>query len=184
MDYFVIRRATPEGAPRELEINPRPTYNQYAGEKVAIPPSGSVVTISKLKGILDIWWMGSNFLMSHKALDIVKEIGDTHFEAFPVTLAAKSGKRDDQSTQIVNLLDNVSCMNKKASKFDVDEDNKNYIDTIHKLVLDKTKIPPERHLFRLGEEETVIIACSELVDKWKAIQVRGVKFVKSEEYKS
>lgn len=184
MDYYVVDRDPPEDAPRELEMSPRPKFKHFSGEKVTIPLSGIVITMSKLKGVLDFWWFGSNLLMSRNALDVVKIIGETNFEAFPVTLVAKSGKRDAESTQIVNLLNNVSCMNKETSKFDVDEDDENNVHWIQKLVLDKTKIPSNRHLFRLEESPDVVIVSDALAEKWKAANLRGVDFIKPEKYKT
>lgn len=182
--YYVLERDVPDDAPSKLGVGPDAPSGLWRGEKLAIPLSGAVVMLSKLKGVLDVWWAGMYFLMSQKAIEAVKSIGEADFEEYPASLVTKSGKRDDESTRIVHLLNNVSCMNKKASKFDVDEDDKHWIDRIHKLVLDQSKIPSGRHLFHLAEKPTLEIASSALVEKWKAAKVRGVEFVRPEEYKS
>lgn len=182
MDYFVLDRSTPEDAPDDLDLDPAPPSGMWRGEKLIFPLSGVVVTLSKLKGVLDFWWLGAYFLISQKALAAVRSVGETSYEEYPVTLITKSKKRDEESTRIIHLLSNISCMDKKASEYEVNEEDENDIRRIHKLVLDKTKIPGSRHLFRLAESATVIVASDALVKKLEKVNVRGVKFVKPEEY--
>jgi hypothetical protein len=176
MNYFALKAATPEDAPDDLDLSKLPPDEWFFGKPFKSPKV--VIKLSKLKNILDIWWCGSWFLMSGRAIDVLRGVGETHFQEHPVTLVAH-GTRDSDSARIIHLLDRVSCMDKKASKFT--SDSRGQVDEVTRLVLNEKKIPKKRHLFELGEAG-VIIADEQLVKEWQAIKVRGCKFVPLEEY--
>lgn len=116
--------------------------------------------------------------------DSLKAVGETRYQEFPVSLVTKSGKRDEDSVRIVHLLDHVTCIDKKASDFEVSKDDEDHICAIHSLVFDKSRIPHDRHIFKLAEHAETIVVSATLAARWQDVGVRGAAFIKPEEFSS
>jgi hypothetical protein len=139
------------------------------------PPLGEVeVQVTSLRRIPDIWWIGPLLAVSDRVLQVIKESGETHFELFSMSLTAK--KQDLRGGMfVVNLLDNIPCLERRASSFSVDEDG--LIKKISRLVVDESQIPEGRTLFRLAEKADLVLARPKLVQRLQQSAFRGVRFI-------
>jgi hypothetical protein len=109
----------------------------------------------------------------------METVGEGHVETFAVTLESPGAKPDATSMRIVNLLDSVACLDRGASDFDEDGDG---IWDIRHLRLREEEIPPDRRLFRLAEQSSVVIARKDLVEHFVAKNLQGVRFVTLENF--
>lgn len=185
--YFVVKEMALDDEPRVLSMNYSEGQFKWAEEistniTFGLPvkePVGEIVCeLSKLNGVLDIWFL-KNFI-SRRALDVVKGLGETHFQDWPVTLKTRKGKIDREAIRLINVLEPLSCIDRKHSKIVFEEND--CLGPIELLVLDEIKIPKDRHLFRF-KEGIEYVASAELVAAWQAIGVRGGKFIAPEEYR-
>src|SRR5262249_7458615 len=105
----------------------------------------SLTVVSRLGAV---WPVGPYTLMRPEILEEIRLLGESHIEDFPVRLklAKLKGKTDQKSFRLIRLLNHVPCMDVKKSKFGVDG---HFIEKITHLTINESKIPSDRHLFRM-----------------------------------
>lgn len=182
MVYYVLRRHSTDDAPEVDGVEPLGFWpaSVFSGSCFPTTFPEVIVTLSSLKHLENVWWAGSWLLMSELFLTHLRSLGETHLEEWPVTLRTSSGKTDRDSHRLVNLLDNVSCFNRKASKFELNEDRN--VRRITKLEIHEDKIPTNRHLFRMAEASNVVLASGTLKQVWESAGIRGARFQAIDEY--
>ena len=72
-----------------------------------------------------------------------------HMEYLPVTIIDHKGRTASSKHVIVHPVEPVDCIDAAQSVFDLSRINKNRINSFKKLVLDTTRIPADRQIFRL-----------------------------------
>jgi hypothetical protein len=82
-----------------------------------------------------------------------------HVEYLPVTIIDHKGRAASTECVIVHPVEPVDCIDTAQSVFDCSRINKTRINSFKKLVLDTTRIPADRKIFRLK-------------GFWKAVVVR------------
>ncbi len=171
--FFLADFVTPDDAPTVHKVLPLAPSGMFLGRRITPPIVEVKVHVTSLRPPPDLWWLGPYLAISEQVLQILNDSGETFFELFPLRIVAK--RQCSQFTMVVlNLLDNVPCLNRELSNYSLDEDG--LVARIDRLVIDETQIPPERLLFRLGEKADLILARHVLVEQLQRSQVRGVQF--------
>ena len=120
MRYLGCR--TPESAPDVVDLDPVAPYGMFFGRPLREWPATVTVRVTRLSHIPDVWWVGAYLLASRKCLSVLRGLGETSFEEFPIALVDSRGRRDPDALRILNLLGNISCVDTKHSRFEADED--------------------------------------------------------------
>jgi hypothetical protein len=177
--YLAVQRKTPEDAPQCLELSPGTPFGMSLGKRV--DPGPIVITYSRLQGIPSAGWVGNIFYMAPRFVEIVRQLGEMRLQEFPITVRDRRGETKIDAIVGVVTLDNVPCLDRTASKFEVDEDDPEEIDEMKSLVLDEARIPADRHLFRVAEFISALIVSRPLAERLTANGITGVRF--SEKYR-
>jgi hypothetical protein len=173
--FYIVDRSTPEDAPDVIKVIPTAPFGMFLGKPLSPPLPEVTVRLTALRRILDIWWIGPYFVVSSAVLEELTRIGETQFESIPLILLDRRGKRHKGTHLIINMLNNVSCLDANRSIFTRDEDG--FVRQIDKLVIDGSHVPSERYLFRLDEGEHLTLARDVLVARLQGLSVRGVRFL-------
>ena len=84
---------------------------------------------------------------------------------------------------LAQLVGSLSCIDREKSDFDISHMKEGQILTFRRLVLDHSKIPKDKHIFRLGEMRQLIIVSKDLAYKiYRVHNCRGMIFQIMEEY--
>jgi hypothetical protein len=173
--FFIVDRSTPEDAPDLIDIDPPVPFGVFLGKPLRPPLREVRARLTSLRRVLDIWWISPYFVASSAVLAELMHIGETHFETIPLVLLDRKGNSLKGTNLIINLLDNVPCFDAGRSVFTRDEDG--FVRQIDKLVIDESRVPPDRYLFRVEEGEHLILARDALVARFQALSVRGARFL-------
>ncbi len=170
---WYLARRTPESAPDVLNLDPLAPYGIFFGKPLVGWAGAVTVKVTRLSGIPDLWWVGAYLLASRKCLSVLRGLGETGYEEFPVTLVDTRGRRDLDSLRVLNLLGNVSCVDAERSRYETDEDG--IITRFLELRLAEQRLPPGRHMFRLEEKETIILISDACAASFEAEGMTGVR---------
>lgn len=96
------------------------------------------------------------FVVSDKLKSILMSAGSA-IEFFPVRIRNHKMRTDKRRYYCANVLEYVSCVDHDQSDYRTNNLLKDQIFRFKKLVLDESKIPPEKKIFRLGEMKHLII---------------------------
>src|SRR5467141_102070 len=120
--FFVLKFSTPQGTPESFNVFPPAPFWLFLGRP--LPRSFRLVTIimDKLKGIPDIWTNGPYVILATRVIEVMRNLGETHFEDVPLALVSRKGETEANSFRVINFLDNVVCLNKEASEYRLNED--------------------------------------------------------------
>jgi hypothetical protein len=163
-----------------ISVEPLDVSELYFGKPIPQPLRPIVVRVNTISNPRNIWWAGGYLIVDLKWLAALQLVGESNFELFPVSFADGHGKRDDTSFRFMNLLNNVDCMDMNLSNYDVDEDG--FVAHVWRLVIDESRIPSDRHLFRIKEIESTILASDALMEQVIETIDRGAKFVRVEDF--
>jgi len=184
--YFVIQYYWPDdrSEPFVKAIEPLgvPGMSKFAGKPFPASFPEMRIIIYQLGQMPDICIQNCHLCMTPDCISRLQEVGETHFETWPVRIVAQTGGEDAESLRIVNLLDNVSCMDMEKSQFKLDRSPPHDILKIRRLVLDESRIPADRHLFRMAEFETVFLISEPLRDLFVADGLPAFLFQPSHEF--
>lgn len=113
-------------------------------------------------------------IASSRAREVLESEGVTgdSVEYLPFTLLDKRGRRVKKQFYVVNLLQRVSCMDRKDSDF-VGSKIDGEVLTLSSLKLLEERIPPEAKLFRLDEFPETLIIRSDLVQRLRDEKLTG-----------
>lgn len=178
--YHVVYPATPEDAPVLVHLSDTP-FGMSLGKPVDVTEP-VVATFTTLTGLQAAGWLGNIFFMAPQFVEEVKQLGERRLFECPIVARDEAGRTRDDAIVGVVTLDNVSCLDKKASVFEVSEDDPDDIVEMRSLALDESRIPEDRHLFRVAEFCTALIASHQLKERLVARGITGVKFVPPKDY--
>lgn len=133
MPYFVLQMCSSDDAPELDTVQPLGAWptDPFAGKPFPRSFPQPVVTLSSLDRLDDVWYAGPWLLMSRNFISTLRSCGETQFEELPVTLRSHMGEVNQKSHRLVNILGNVSCLNKKLSQVELNQDG--YIRKIMRL---------------------------------------------------
>lgn len=103
-------------------------------------------------------------------------------EFHPVDLICEEDGSVDTSYYFLNILNNVECLDRKKSDFDLFHPDYDIIVSINKMVLDKTKIG-DRDIFRIAEYPTLIVHSNDLKVRIENQNLSGFTFRDIREYR-
>ncbi len=136
--------------------------------------------MNRLRGIPDVSRVGSYWIVSRSVLTALETCGESRFEVFPVVFRSVAGKADTTSFHILNPLDNITCMDMRASEYSLDEDGQ--VSEVRRLVIDEGAIGSRRHLFRIEECSYVVLVSRELGEQLRRREARGCALKKISDY--
>lgn len=153
MPYYVVRNYWPAPLYADIhEVRKPGARDVYAVSGQPLPkelPTLSV-TVGTLEHLPAFFRASIYLLMNQTAIEAVRRSGEHRFELRPVTVTGIIGGVDECSYQHVHPLDLVECLDISKSVVDLSEWD-GTIEQIHRLVLDESRIPTDRHLFQLKE---------------------------------
>ena len=83
---------------------------------------------------------------------------------------------------IVHPVEPVECLDLKKSGAKIDKFNKDVIESVKKLVLDKKRIDPKRELFRAKRFYDVIFVRRELAESLDEAGFSGLRWIELSDY--
>ncbi len=96
------------------------------------------------------------FIVSEKLKNVLGNTGE-EFEFFPVKIRNHEKKIIDSPYYLANLLGSLACLDKEQSEYVINPMNTDRAMYFSKLVLDETKIPKGKKIFRLKEFPELLI---------------------------
>ena len=103
-------------------------------------------------------------------------------EYLPVTILDHKGRAASSDYFIIHPIHPVDCL--KLDEFDITWDvlNENCIDTIARLMIDESRIDPDRLMFRVKFLEGVILFRRDLAGAIDAMGFTGIEWVELDDY--
>ena len=106
----------------------------------------------------------SAMVVSAKLADALRAQNVAKLEYLPVKIIDHKGKVASKDYSILNPLELVDCIDREKSKFRPSRILPEEIDKFDQLVLDETRIPEDRLLFRMKGFNDIALASKSLVD--------------------
>ncbi len=149
--------------PKELDSI---SWKMTEGIPVDNYPDGDVIwdlDIQKGKKPLDYVPNCCGIVVISSLLKNVLTENSTNYEYYPVKLRNSKKRVSQEQYWIANLLDIVHCTDMKNSDYRMSFIEPGQVGRFRRLVLDESKIPEDKKIFRLGEEKTVIVVRYDLL---------------------
>lgn len=118
----------------------------------------------------------SKLLLVSEKLKSILESHKVNCEYFAVAILDKNGRRIDKKYFIVNVLDVVDCIDIEKSSFEMNCINKDQVLYFDKLVLDVSKVPEDKSIFRLKDKTDQVIINHMLARKLLDAGCTGIDF--------
>ncbi len=106
-----------------------------------------------------------------------------NLEFFPIELINQESNERSNDYYIMNILNNVECLDRNKSKFELFHPDLDIITKITRLVLNKNEITDSRHIFRLDELPNIIIVSDELKTEIEKKEHSGLVLLPTIKYK-
>lgn len=121
---------------------------------------------------------------SERLRKAIEALAPPSVEYLPVAVVDHKGRVTQPPTFIVHPVSPVDCVDRVASEAKASAIDPGSIDSVKRLVIDASRVPPERTLFRLKDLWGVIVARRALAEAIVAGGFSGVEFIAPEAYKS
>lgn len=118
-------------------------------------------------------------ILSENFRQFLQEQGVTNIQYFDLTIEETQTKQTYKNYKVANLLDVVNCIDTEKSELIYDDGE---IDEIDKLVLDESRIPPDKKLFRVDGYRDMILVRDDLRKAIEAQGLTGCVFMPPEEF--
>jgi hypothetical protein len=105
-----------------------------------------------------------------------------NLEFLPIRIRDHKERLVQEQYYIMNLLDTMDCVDLEKSKFSRSAMNPERIMTFYLLVLDESRIPKEKKIFRLKEKPDLVIVREDLAQDILDADYNGMTFLEMEEY--
>ena len=118
--------------------------------------------------------IGGSLNVNEKFISCLNAVGETNFQLIPVTILP-----EEKKYHILNVLNIIDCVDRENSKFKLWTEADNRPDrlggfrTIDKLVLDRSTLPSNIHLFRIKGWVVATIVTKELAEEFKKNNIKG-----------
>ena len=115
-------------------------------------------------------------VVSERLKDILQATGED-FEFFPVRIRNHKKRIVEKQYYLANLIGSLECVDREKSEFFINHIRKDQIFRFQRLVLDESKIPDGKSIFRLGEQTEQIMVNEPLALKIvKEVKCNGLMF--------
>jgi len=119
-------------------------------------------------------------VLSEKLAGLLARESAARWETFPIKL--KHNKKVLEPRYVVaNLLDVSPCVDLEKSAFERSQVIPAEIDFFDRLVIDPSKVPADRKIFRMKEQPRTILVRDDLVAAIRAAGCTGLSFVPAEQ---
>jgi len=179
--FYVVEALTPANAPKLLRLEPPAPVGISFGKPIKMPKR-ILAVFSSLEGLTSAGWLGNYFFLNETLIDELVSIGEVQFQQFPVSVCDNNKECIDGPIKIIVPLNNIACMLTRNSDFDTDELDPTDITFVRHLAIEYDDIPKDRHLFRIAELPSALLASAQLVGKFTSLGVRGIKFCSLDEF--
>jgi hypothetical protein len=182
-EYYVLDRLIVRGDLFIEDYKADQAYDQQVLEGVHIEAQGPIQLFYKhmskrkvdyLSGVYFFPVISARF----KTLLLAEKV--THLEFCPVQLIHTKTQEIDNTYSFLNILDNVLCLDREASEYEVFPGSDEVI-SIEKLVLEEEKLRG-RDLVRLHESPVTILVSPRLRNAIEAAGLTGIKLVAVDDY--
>ncbi len=162
---------------KEHGLSEKTLDSELRGKKMIIPKNELVFyNKGKNRTIPDvIFGTFSNVIISDSFKDVLKNVDSSNLQFLDCKLIDLEDQIKPQNLTYLNFLNNLSCLDRNKSTYEKFHPEYDIITKINKLVLDKSSIPSDRHIFRLEENSPIILFSEEL---YEIINLRftGIRF--------
>ncbi len=121
-------------------------------------------------------------IVSEKLKELIENNTTTEIEFLKIFIRNHKKRKVEKTYFIANVLKTISCMDRNKSDYENSSLDKSQVHHIKHLVLDENKIPKEINIFRLGEENDLILVREDLVKVIESSGLTGLQFGKIEDY--
>lgn len=122
------------------------------------------------------------YFASERLKAFMEEHSGANLEFLPIRLLDQKERPIREPYYIMNLLDTADCVDLEKSKFRRSEISPEFIMKFYLLVLDESRIPKDKKLFRLKEKPNLIITREDLAQEILDSDFNGMMFQELEEY--
>jgi hypothetical protein len=119
---------------------------------------------------------------SRRLQECVREHAPADVEYLPVSIVDHKGRIASKDYSIIHPVNPIDCIDMGNSVFEADLIDANDIESFDKLVLDETKIPPARSLFRLRGFWEITLVRQDLAKAIDAMGLSGLSWLDVEDY--
>ena len=137
------------------------------------------------KGMITTDSMPNNlrlFLISEKLKAILEKEVPGEIEFLPIQVLDHQKNKIESSYYIANFLTVVACMNHQESVYVMSALDKTQVHHFKHLFLDKTKIPDNTKIFRLGEQKRLVLVRRDLANLILDSGCTGISFIDIKDY--
>ncbi|MFE8599039.1 imm11 family protein [Archangium violaceum] len=124
----------------------------------------------------------SLLIVSEKLKALMEERSGAQLEFLPVRLRDQKQRLVQKPYYVMNVLGTVECVDLERSKFRRSHIIPERIFRFFHLILDESKIPPDKKIFRLKEDPSLVIIREDLCEDILRAKVEGVMFLEMDEY--
>jgi hypothetical protein len=119
---------------------------------------------------------------SPRLTQAVKRRKAPHIEYLPLAIVDHKGRAASKDYFIINPVDPVDCIDRTRSVFEEDDILPGNIESFKKLVLDESRIPADRQLFKLRGFWDITLVRRDLADAIDAEKFTGVTWQRIQDY--
>ncbi|WP_158997143.1 imm11 family protein [Pigmentibacter ruber] len=112
--------------------------------------------------------------INEKIISCLKAVGETNFQLIPIVVYP-----GERPYYILNILNIIDCVDRENSKFRLFTEEYGRPDllgkfyTFDKMVLDRSKVPKDVHIFRLKGYDLPVFITKELAEEFKKQNIQG-----------
>jgi hypothetical protein len=121
-------------------------------------------------------------VVSSRLADALKMQGVEHLEYLPVRIIDHKGKVASKDYFVLNSLELVDCIDREKSKFTENAIVPGRISRFEKLVIDESRIPADRPLFRMKDFARIALATKALANALNREKFAGLGWLPISEY--
>ena len=144
----------------------------------AVDPWPDDVTFYYSGGDLEDWlgnvlgWL----ILSSRAVAIFDELAGSDIQWLPVTIVNRQTGETIDDYKVLNVLKCLPAMNRELSTYIAYPETPAYSFNVIRLVLDAQQVKGT-HLFRLGEQDVIVLISEELCQRLEGIQATGFRYL-------
>jgi hypothetical protein len=102
---------------------------------------------------------------------------EERIEFYPMRIRDLKGRITKKPYFLANPIGTVDCMDRKKSEFDEDTVARGQVQRFRRLVLDESKIPADRQIFRLASQKELVLVRKDLAyELYRVHEFRGMIF--------
>ena len=119
---------------------------------------------------------------SRKLKEFVEARAIPHVEYLQVGIVDHRGRKASSDYFVIHPIHPVDCVDKKRSLFERDDINPENFSSFERLVIDESRIPTDRELFRLSGFSDITLARRDLAEALDAARFSGLGWLRIADY--